>query len=322
MARTRPPGRPTRTHLPELTSPCLARLVQEMSESRNGKTLAEIAKSSHYSISALSGATSGCHVPTAALIEAYAKACGVDPAPWLALRKQAKEEEKRGASPARREKEPAAALLPATRSSASTELVLHSHGRLPKKRANRRDEDAPPPEPPPAGLDEHMAALIRQATETAGRTSAPIHVDPVTGALSLCTVPKDLMDLLRTLWRNSEVSLREMERRVRCYSIAISKSSLHTLLNGSQLPPVDVLAAILRACDISQDQIDVWLYHRARLEIAGVRHAVRHPSGVEPTLHSVAVRSLNRFSYDSRWTQILLAVCSLLAALIPLLMRI
>ncbi|MGI3202264.1 hypothetical protein ACRJ4W_35720 [Streptomyces sp. GLT-R25] len=161
-----------------------------------------------------------------------------------------------------------------------------------------------------------MATLIQQAMASAGRTSVPVHVDPITGALSLCTVPKDLMELLRALWTQSKVSLREMEQRVRRFDLIISRSSLHKILNEDHLPPVDVLAAIVGACSTARDRIDVWLYHRARLEIAEVRQRPRRSTASAPPRHSPGS------PYGTgRTLQALIAACSHLATLVPLLMR-
>ncbi|WP_327328139.1 hypothetical protein OG735_40705 [Streptomyces sp. NBC_01210] len=123
------------------------------------------------------------------------------------------------------------------------------------------------------------------------------------------------------MWLQSEVGLREMEQRVRRYDLAISRSSLHKILNEDQLPPVKVLAAIVGACGVPQDQIDVWMYHRARLEIAEVRHMRTTATAKSIDSHS-HTGPLTRISYGpGRSLQILMAACSLIAALLPLLMR-
>lgn len=319
MATTRSHGRPRRQVLPPMT-PSLRRLVEVLGEGRGGMKLTEVAKATHYSISALSDATSGKRIPTVALIEKYAAACGMDPAPLLALRQQAVQE--KNSAPATVQDEPDASSALVVRHG-TAEVVRQTIGgmSLSKMRGTRREEDTPSAEPPPGQLDLHMATLIQQAMASAGRSSVPVHVDPITGALSLCTVPKDLMELLRALWLQSEVSLREMEQRVRRYDIVVSRSSLHKILNEDQLPPVKVLAAIVGACGMPQDQIDVWMYHRARLEIAEVRHMRTTATAKSIDIHS-HTGPLTRISYGpGRSLQILMAACSLIAALLPLLMR-
>ncbi|MFD9224938.1 helix-turn-helix domain-containing protein [Streptomyces sp. NPDC060064] len=324
MATTRPQGRthgrPRRQVLPPMT-PSLQRLVQALGDGRGEMKLTDVAKITHYSISALSDATSGKRIPTVTLIERYAAACGMDPAPLLALRQQAVQEKNAAPAPAQDESAASSALAVPH---ATAEVVRQTIGSmsLPKMRGARREEDTPPSaEPPPGVVDVHMATLIQQAMASAGRTSVPVHVDPITGALSLCTVPKDLMELLRALWAQSEVSLREMEQRVRRFDLAISRSSLQKILNEDHLPPVDVLAAIVGACGKAQDQIDVWLYHRARLEIAEVRH--RQSTATAKSVDSPGnTAALTRISYGTgKSLQILMAACSLMAALVPLLMR-
>ncbi|WP_371601200.1 helix-turn-helix domain-containing protein [Streptomyces sp. NBC_00564] len=302
-------------------TPGLQQLVQALGDGRGDMKLADVAKATHYSISALSDATSGKRIPTIPLIEKYAAACGMDPAPLLALRQQAVQEKNTTPAQVQQDESPASSAPVARHGTA--EVVRQTIGgmSLPKMLSGRREEDTPSAEASPGLVDVHMATLIQQAMASAGRTSVPVHVDPITGALSLCTVPKDLMELLRALWTQSEVSLREMEQRVRRFDLIISRSSLHKILNEDHLPPVDVLAAIVGACSNTQDHIDVWLYHRARLEIAEVRHrqSTTATKSVDSPGNAVA---LTRISYGTgRSLQILMAACSLMAALVPLLMR-
>ncbi|MFE6127774.1 helix-turn-helix domain-containing protein [Streptomyces sp. NPDC056437] len=301
-------------------TPSLQQLVQALGDGRGEMKLTDVAQVTHYSVSALSDATSGKRIPTVALIEKYAAACGMDAAPLLALRQQAVQE--KNTAPAQTHDEPAASSDLVVRHGTAVAVRQSISGMsLPKMRGSRREEETSSAEPPVGTADAHMATLIRQAMASAGRTSVPVHVDPITGALSLCTVPKDLMELLRALWAQSEVSLRDMEQRVRRFDLAISRSSLHKILNEDQLPPVDVLAAIVGACGKAQDQIDVWLYHRARLEIAEVRHRQSTTTSKSPANHGNTV-ALTRISYGTgKSLQILMAACSLMAALLPLLMR-
>ncbi|MEV6400813.1 helix-turn-helix transcriptional regulator [Streptomyces sp. NPDC051907] len=300
-------------------TPSLQQLVEALGDGRGDMKLTEVAKATHYSISALSDATSGKRIPTVALIEKYAAACGMAPAPLLALRQQAVQE--KNSAPAKEPDGPdASSALVVRHNTAGVVRQTIGGMSLPKMRGIRREEDAPSAEPPPGGLDVHMATLIQQAMASAGRAGVPVHVDPITGALSLCTVPKDLMELLRALWVQSEVSLREMEQRVRRYDLVVSRSSLHRILNEDQLPPVEVLAAVVGACGMPQDQIDVWMYHRARLEIAEVRHM--RTTTTAKSSDSNRAGLLVRIPYSpGRSLQILIAACSLMAALLPLLMR-
>lgn len=93
--------------------------------------------------------------------------------------------------------------------------------------------------------------------------------------------------------------------------------TLHKLLKGDRLPPAKLMAAVLAGCGTSPQQINVWLYHRARIEIAGVRHTPRHtPTGRASGRGMI----LKEFTYRSRRSlQILMAAATLIVALLQVL---
>ncbi|WP_405759119.1 helix-turn-helix domain-containing protein [Streptomyces sp. NBC_00073] len=300
-----------------------------MAAARDGLTLAEVSKRSHYSVSALSGVTSGVNIPTADLIAAYAQATGRsdDTDRWLALRQAAINEKKAGKTTIDDDGNSPAGTAsltrpapnsPATPDSGRTLALLPSIARI---RTARREADTTAHTAAPSAGNTHMASLVLEAVEAAERTSAPIHVDPVTGALSLCTMPRDLMELLRTLRSTAGATFDRMERDVQGYGVSLSRTTLSRLMSSDQLPPPNVLAAVLDALSVPQDKIDVWLYHRARLEIADVRHAGRHtpPSKTSRRPRMTALQPIP-YGY-ARVVPLMIAAVSLLVAVLPLLLR-
>jgi hypothetical protein len=155
--------------------------------------------------------------------------------------------------------------------------------------------------------------------QTAEHASVQLHGDPVHGALSLCTMPSDFMDLLRETYLTSELGLREISRRAALHNVRISPSSLSTLLKGDQLPPVVALAGVLAACQVPSDQIPAWLYHRARLEIAGVRHTTARAATAGTQTPSVT--PMMRLDSHRTGLQLLILACSIIAAALPVLTR-
>ena len=326
MPASRPPGRPTRGMSPT-TPPKKAQLATELLQGRldAGMTLADVARRAHYSNAALSQATSGRTIPTPDLIKAYAQAVGVDEAHWLALRKEAVEEEIRLRSKEPGGPETPAAGTPLLRVAHPSDVVLNTTGRhrTSLSRARRDDERAAAEGRSMTNerVDRpRMTELVREAVQTAEHASVPLHGDPVHGALSLCTMPSDLMDLLRETYLTSELGLREISRRAAQHNVRISPSSLSTLLNGEQLPPMGALAAVLAACDVPSDQIPAWLYHRARLEIAGVRHTTGHHA-VTGTNTPTLTPMMRLESSHRNGLQLLILACSIIAATLPILLR-
>ncbi|MBT2539768.1 helix-turn-helix transcriptional regulator [Streptomyces sp. ISL-44] len=311
--------------------PSLALLVREMAAAREGLTLAEVSRRSHYSVSALSGVTSGVSIPTADLIAAYAQATGrsVDTDRWLTLRQAALKERKAGKTTTTDDDGNGGVGAPSLTRPAPNSPATPDSGRtltllplsIARIRTARREADMTAHATAPSADNTHMASLVLEAMESAERTNAPIHVDPVTGALSLCTMPRDFMELLRTLRGSSGVTFDRMECDVQGYGVSLSRSTLVRIMSSDQLPQPNVLAAILEAFSVPQDKIDVWLYHRARLEIADVRHAGRHtPPGKASRRPRMAVLQPIPYGY-ARVVPLLIAAVSLLVAVLPLILR-
>lgn len=323
MGTARSAGRPLREPDPtasELVTQLVTEIVQE--RVKQGKTLRDIAEGSHYSISALSQGTSGCSIPTKGVITAYAKVLEVDPKQWLEMRTAAVEEKRRQRRTGERAA-PAVADQPLPWSKttavavaeAVAEAMPHATGSLVRQITQRKRRDGDVLDSrvnAPQGADaESVSQLVREAVEQA---TPQLHGNRVSNELSLCTVPGDLMDLLRDTYVKSEMGLRDIARLTTRNGVEISSTSLHKLLKSEQLPPAEVLDAILAACRVHPNEIRVWLFHRARLELALQRNAHR----ATPS----AVARINRISYGYRSNlQLLVTAISILAAIVPVLMR-
>ncbi|MFJ9565946.1 helix-turn-helix transcriptional regulator [Streptomyces fuscichromogenes] len=284
----RAPGRPIREIVG--VSPVLTELVTDMVVTRKtlGVTLQEVSEKGNYSISTLSTATSGQCIPSPGVIKAYAEALGVDPERWYALRSravkekrgEAQEESDGGSEPPARPSPPAA---PPTGGRTNGPRIrvnmpqISVQGKGLKLIASRD-----------AG---HSAATVQESEET-GETAVPtrmqqlvaealeqtnsqLHGNPTANVLSLCTVPADLLELLRETRERNEITFRECAMQLRERGILMSPSSLQRLLQGQELPEAELLHALLAVCNVSREEIRYWLYHRARLELARERQIQR-----------------------------------------------
>lgn len=292
-------GRPVRDVVS--TSSIITELVTDMVTKRKeeGVTLEQIARTTHYSISGLSQATSGQCIPSIGVIKAYARALRVDPAPWLALRAGAVEERRRirkgeGGGEPTGVPRPAAAPDDAPPPSAHDVPQKVSHGQA--------EAD---------GLPATAAMRVQQLVTEAVELATPqLHGSPIANVLSLCTVPGDLIEVLRETQQRSEVSLQDIVRRTPAYGVSISKTSLQKLLTSQDLPTAEVLRALLISCKVPTHEIKFWLYHRARLELAMERRAHR-VTGEEP-------RPVRTVSYGSRNTVLLTTTLPLVLSVMTL----
>jgi transcriptional regulator with XRE-family HTH domain len=259
-------------------SPLVAALATDMVVKRKAKgvTLKDISETSHYSISTLSQATDGQTIPTPGVITAYAKALDIDPAPWHEMRSRAVKE-KRGDKP---EEESAAAEPPPA---PPASLVSGRAGAAVAKRAAEMANTIKPPfareDRAPVGgqaadvtTARRVQELVREAVE---QSTSQLHGNPTANMLSLCTVPADLIELLRETRASSEVSIRDCVHHLRRRGIVMSSTSLQRLLQGQELPEAELLHVLLVACRVPRSEIRYWLYHRARLELARERQAQR-----------------------------------------------
>ncbi|MEU5524868.1 helix-turn-helix transcriptional regulator [Streptomyces sp. NPDC047860] len=300
-------GRPVRDIVS--TSAIVTELATDMVTTRKtkGMTLQSIAVASHYSISALSQATSGQCIPSLGVIRAYARALNVDPELWLTLRAKAVEERRRhqknikDGAPAENPGPPPASagtssssadIVPAGRSRPALPVVTNWLGHH-RETGTGGDAELD-------GVDAATAMRVQQlVTEAVEQATPQLHGYPIANVLSLCTVPGDLIEVLRETRERSAISLQEIARRTPASGVSISKTSLQKLLSSQDLPTAEVLRAVLIACEVPPHEIRFWLYHRARLELARERRAHRRD---DP-----AARPVRTVSYGSR-TQVRLAM--------------
>lgn len=292
-------GRPVRDIIN--ASPIVTQLVTGMVSTRKaeGVTLEHVARTSHYSISALSQATSGQCIPSIGVIKAYARALHVDPAPWLALRALAVEERRRN-----RKGEESGGSAGVPRPAAPDDIPPSSADDAPARKAGHGHAEAD-------GLPATAAMRVQQlVTEAVGLATPQLHGSPIANVLSLCTVPGDLVEMLRETQQRSEVSLHDVVRRTPAYGVSISKTSLQKLLTSQDLPTAEVLRAILMSCKVPPNEIKYWLYHRARLELAVARRAHRATGA--------AARPVRTVSYGSRRQVLLTTTLPLVLSMMTL----
>jgi transcriptional regulator with XRE-family HTH domain len=162
-------------------------------------------------------------------------------------------------------------------------------------------------------VDDKVAMRVQQLVTAAVQQVSPqLHGHPVANVLSLCTVPGDLMEVLRETRMRSGIPLQEVARRTPAGGVLISKTSLQKLLASKDLPTAEILRAILIACEVPAEEIRFWLYHRARLELALEREAHRHSS--------TAARPVRTVSYNTRTQMTLMATLPIVASMVTIVM--
>ncbi|WP_156724783.1 helix-turn-helix domain-containing protein [Streptomyces apocyni] len=296
---TRPPGRPPRSTVFS-PWPSLKQLSIELMDARGPIRLADFAEVTHYSIAALSDATSGKRIPTEQFLRAYAKAAAelndgnqrelLDR--WTSLREAALKEREGSRSQllVGGTATATSALPPAltTADGASNPVVPHPTETTRKWSSKRREASIPNQTTPKNGnqdgeekVPRRLASLVSQAFQAekvANRDNVAVHVDPVLGALALGSDSKDIKMLLQDRLNRAGVSLRELEVRLNRLGIQTSKSTLERKLHDDEPISADSLSAMLVCSGASRAEINVWLYHRARIEIASLaRHGDTKP---------------------------------------------
>lgn len=341
----RPAGRPRRPHV-QAKWPSLQQLSVELLDARGSVTLARFAAECHYSIAACSDATSGKRIPTEGFLRAYATATSVfasEPVNekellnrWIRMRRAALTERaaEKQDQPLRL-KQPQKATM--VRLGAAHEVsgagqttiqrVADPMSRRAAKRTAKRHE-AIPAQPGAEDKDgqegvvsRRLAPLVLQAVEAAegaSRDHVPVHLDPVFGALALGSTPKDLAMLLRDKITNAGLSLRDLEAGLAGRGLSVSKSTLAAKLgSGDPLISADLLAGVLRVCGARRSEINVWLYHRARIEIAGVVRTVDAPDVPDISPGIVARLTSDRMN----WLHLLVASTSVVAMVLQMCIR-
>jgi transcriptional regulator with XRE-family HTH domain len=295
-------GRPLRIII--ATSVVIETLATDMVNTRKlkKKTLKDISEATHYSISALSQATSGKDIPSFGIIEAYAAALDVDSAPWQRLRGQALAErrppEKKGKS----------------KDTGSDSSGGSSSGSGPAGQPSPQDGNATADrsrkETKKEVVVDEMAMRVQTLVSEAVQQITPqLHGSPTANMLSLCTVPGDLIELLNETRHRHGISLQDIVRQTPKLGVSISKSSLQKLLASQDLPSAEVLGAILAACGIPDRDVQFWLYHRARLELARERSAHRDDG------HQRQVRTV---SYATRTQLQLMTILPMIASAVTI----
>ncbi|MCQ4195744.1 helix-turn-helix transcriptional regulator [Streptomyces parvulus] len=318
-----PGGRPVRAIVSDSLVVTELATVMVKTRQAKGKTLKDISEVSHYSISALSQATSGQCVPSLGIIQAYAEALEIDPEYWLDLRARAVKERRRINKEAKSGPETSAAPnIPAVSKSSSPSWASTSAGRsrpaLPSNvvgwlPGHHRETSTGEGAAESDTVDDTVARRVQQlVTEAVQQVTPELHGHPIANILSLCTVPGDLIEVLEETRHRSSVSLQEIVRRTPAGGVSMSKTSLQKLLASQDLPSAEVLRAILTACEVPGEEIRYWLYHRARLELARERGA-RRPDGP-------AARPVRTVSYGSRTQMRLVATLPFMASVLTILM--
>ncbi|MGW8988324.1 helix-turn-helix domain-containing protein [Streptomyces zhihengii] len=248
---------------------------------RAGLSLRELAAHTHYSAATLSNAASGRNLPHWGLVQVYARGCSASANDVQRLRllwesASAAKEDRTGTSATPRSATPESDTprhwLGRRPPSVPTELSFadvvspdkpaHQPTAPPPRLApaqGRRPAPAPQRELPPHDPGDSLPGLVRQAR----RMSTSAHP-----GLELCTTPKHFIDLMENLRQTSGLSLRDLSNRCKHRGYAVSKSTLHDLLNGRELPSTEVLHAFLHATGSDPDDWMTWHQTRTRLKIA------------------------------------------------------
>lgn len=300
-------GRPLRIII--ATSVVMEQLANDMVNTRKlkKKTLKDISEATHYSISALSQATSGKDVPSFGVVEAYAAALEVDSAPWQRLRGLALAERR---PPEKKAKNKDAGGDSSAGGSSGSGPAGSGAAGQPSPQDGSATADRPRKEAKKDVVVDEMAMRVQNLVSEAVQQITPqLHGSPTANMLSLCTVPGDLIELLNETRHRHGISLQDIVRQTPKLGVSISKSSLQKLLVSRDLPSAEVLGAILAACGIPDRDVQFWLYHRARLELARER-SVHRDDG-----HQRQVRTV---SYATRTQLQLMTILPMIASAVTI----
>ncbi|MFF4249079.1 helix-turn-helix transcriptional regulator [Streptomyces sp. NPDC001822] len=300
-------GRPQKP-LPAEGDPRVAAVAETLRGLRHraGLSLRRLSLVCNYSAATLSNAASGKALPRWEVIEAYARGCSATPADLQRLRtlwERATAPTESGAGAEDNEPSPTAGdrLRPA-------------------KTPSRTSEDDPTgvrrswrPRKPHASPELSFADAVATPDEASGRPPAPHTVpsqqrigsprpvmklrdpgDSLAGvvqqahmisssnhpALQYCSTPKHFIDLMEKLRTTNGLSLRELSDQCKKNGYAVSKSTLHDLLNGRELPSTELLHAFLHACGSDPNDWMAWHQTRTRLKIAQLLNRRQEPRHV------------------------------------------
>ncbi|MGQ4458397.1 helix-turn-helix transcriptional regulator, partial [[Kitasatospora] papulosa] len=274
---------------------------------RAGLSLRRLSTVCNYSAATLSNAASGKALPRWEVVDAYARGCSATPADLQRLRNLW---ERATTDP----------QIPATTEDDRLSPAAGDRVRTAKKTPSRNAEDEPVgsrrswrPRKPHPSPELSFADAVSSPDEPSARPPvphtgpAPKHTglprpvmklrdpgDSLTGvvqqahmisssnhpALQYCSTPKHFIDLMEKLRTTSGLSLRDLSDQCKKNGYAVSKSTLHDLLNGRELPSTELLHAFLHACGCDPNDWMAWHQTRTRLKIAQLLSRRQEPRRV------------------------------------------
>lgn len=301
-------GRPQKP-LPEEADPRVAAVAEGLRGLRHraGLSLRRLSTVCNYSAATLSNAASGKALPRWEVVDAYARGCSATPADLQRLRALWERATTGGESPATTEdNKPSPTAGERVRTARTPSR--HTENTPAATRRNWR-----PRKPHPSAELSFADAVSSPDNEPSARPAAPhtgpapLHTGPprpvmklrdpgdsLTGvvqqahmisssnhpALQYCSTPKHFIDLMEKLRTTSGLSLRDLSDQCKKNGYAVSKSTLHDLLNGRELPSTELLHAFLHACGCDPNDWMAWHQTRTRLKIAQLLSRRQEPRRV------------------------------------------
>ncbi|MEU6681509.1 helix-turn-helix transcriptional regulator [Streptomyces sp. NPDC046925] len=264
------------------TSPMeVAELARELRALRQSSRLTykQLASQSHYSAAALSTAASGTTVPKWELVEAYVRGCGFTGGltSWRRLYQNAQARAKAEAAAG------ASTVAPPEARAADNGFDERGEAHQPHQpRLLRRKVTGQVVPAQSDGLlalvqqfmDAHIQLDARNADD-AQRVSS-LTTDHIHTALALCTVPEDVLSVMRELVATKGLTMGDLERRSRRI-YQISGATFAHVLNGNELPTTEWLKIFLSACGVEEEKTLIWHYTVTRIKIAHLRHRTTPP---------------------------------------------
>ncbi|MFJ1610221.1 helix-turn-helix transcriptional regulator [Streptomyces sp. NPDC088253] len=258
---------------------------------RSGLPLRQLAARCNYSPATLSMAASGKSLPRFEVVEAYVRGCLAQTdadldgelAHFKALWRQAEEGRKTQRENVPADAEPGSVRRPSTerrnarhtrRSSpmAFADAVVRPDGGH-QVRGPKAHSPSSPSVPSPRRKDGSLHAAMPlpdpgESVEGLVRQARLMSSDPSQTALNLCSTPEHFIELLSRMRESNGLSFRDLSNRCRSNGYPVSKSTLHDLLNGKELPSTELLHAFLHSCGCDPGNWMAWHQTRTRLKIA------------------------------------------------------
>lgn len=280
-------GRPLKP-LSDETDPRIAAVAKALRglRSRAGLSLRELGAKCNYSPATLSIAASGKSLPSWEVVEAYVKGCGGKEDELTRIRNVWNQA---NADPRAGHQKPAPSR--ANRARGGTRRAHRSPGTSFADVVTQPERDRGPASNTPAPARTPVPTARRTGTPQATvRLRDPgdslpqlvhqahlISNNSAYTALDLCSTPQHFIELLERLRTTSGLSLRELSNRCKLNSYPVSKSTLHDLLKGRELPSTDLLHAFLHSCGCDAEDWMAWHQTRTRLKIAQLLTQTNRP---------------------------------------------